>query len=154
MYTPHFLLDTSPGHRQPIYIKFSYCIAPWEVVFTFMVPAPRPAGRWNCCTMLDWHCRSQEGKPYTPSLYTMYAVTLPWSGIHGTVLMRRLFTTYHNIGVYYPDNDKLLRYNKNIIMATQKYIYDTKRFLKWYSLKELHYSNVMCIQKVLFPLNT
>ena len=42
--------------------------------------------------------------------------------------MRRLFTTYHNIGVYYPDNDKLLRYNKNIIMATQKYIYDTKRF--------------------------
>ena len=39
-----FLLDTSPGHRPPLYVQFHTAKPPKKVIFSDMVPAPRPAG--------------------------------------------------------------------------------------------------------------
>ena len=94
-----FLLDPSPGHRPPLNDQIWLCNTPWEVVFTVMVPAPRPAGSYlqtgrtaaQCWIGLWW-------EPYTPILHTMYTMTLPWSGIAGTVLMMRLLPTYPKMG--------------------------------------------------------
>ena len=50
-----FSLATSPGHRPPLYVQFSYCNTPWEVVFSDMVLLPDLQGQ-TCRQAELWHC--------------------------------------------------------------------------------------------------